>query len=142
MYACTYGHLRTAQWLHAHDPVTNEVAHLAAHACLAHVDSLHTVQWLLSVGSPIPIDHLFAFACSRGRMHTTKWLLRRGADLHFCSDRGFKRACECGYQHLARWLIAREPSWAWPGSHLDMLQTWTLARDAWIKAVVRASMFR
>ena len=38
------------------------------------------------------------------------------------------------------WLLALDPECAWPGDCVQMLQTWSEGRDAWVKAVVKRTM--
>ena len=144
---CCNGHLETAQWLFSLGGVDIHALGDDAFQWTCKGGHLETAQWLLSLGGvDIHTEHDNAFrrACYGGHLETARWLVGLGGvDIHVKEDYAFilvtRYSFECGdedFTKLGRWLIDQDPHYEWPEYFVSMLQTWSSARDAWIKAVV------
>ena len=51
-------------------------------------------------------------------------------------------ACMNGHLECARWLVGLDPEYARPLVWVQKLQTWSSARESWLKAVVFAAVSR
>ena len=144
--ACSNGQLAVAQWLWLHMPLevsSDNIATVAHKACQG--GHLHVLDWLNSVGALMNQElreALFHHACLQGCLDVAKWLHSLGGvDIHAKSNYAFYYAAfSQNAAHVAQWLFTLDPvRSAWPVWALRHLQAWPAPRDAWMRAVVRAS---
>jgi hypothetical protein len=97
-------------------------------------------RWLFNLGgvnTHAVNDDAFRWACGKGYLVVAQWLFSLGdVDIHARNDAAFQWACASGHLGLGRWLCALDPEWDWPADGLRSLQTWTPARDAWMRTVL------
>ena len=144
--ACSNGQLAVAQWLWlrmAQEVSLDNIATVAHKVCLG--GHLHVLHWLSSVGAWMNLqlrEALFECACLQGCLDVAKWLhTLGGVDIHAKSNRTFFYAAfSRNAAHVAQWLFTLDTvRSAWPDWALRHLQAWSAPRDAWMRAVARAS---
>lgn len=144
--ACGAGHLEIAQWLQGLGDVDVRALEKGLRdACWGgHVEVVKWVWLHVLVGHPLKAinqQHAFQWACDGASLEIMQWLHGLGGiDIHAEYDSAFRSCCKRGQSlHIARWLLSLEPQRVWLAECLDNLRSWTLARDAWMRSVVRGA---
>lgn len=136
--ACEGGQLQVAQWIHGLGAVDNIDRDQAFSGACTN-GHLEVAMWLYGQGD-VDICDGFFFAGGSGHLHVAKWLYGLGGvDIHARQDQVFEWATYWSprTQQVARWLIHLDPEYPWPAVGMAHLKTWSPARDAWMRCLVR-----
>ena len=126
LLACTFGHLKIAQWLHRYmrlEPGWETLFRENFYNCFERSCSnnhLSTAKWLLKVMPSIDIrracDSVFRVVCINGHLPILQWILsiKPKTDMSCVDYDGeegpFRSACEYGHLHVAQWLYSKKPT--------------------------------